>query len=259
MLRAPPPPETPISSDFEKSPLPDSNRRPLPYHGSALPTELRGHFAGSVPLQRPHGERVPCVADTETTHSGKVAARGSVAPRRSRRAREQRSDGLEARLGGTDRAGTGRERDHARSRAAMLGAGPRLGPGPLRALPVVITGLAAQHLRRRRSRGPGARDLDLGARKLLLEPRVGSLEVVTEVLVVVGGDRLARRAAALGHRGDALAGRQARADVPAPSGVRGGVRQVVARCVGLRGRLARGAQVLAAPALLLALGHVAAG
>src|SRR5262245_19462495 len=24
------------------SPLPDSNRRPLPYHGSALPTELRG-------------------------------------------------------------------------------------------------------------------------------------------------------------------------------------------------------------------------
>jgi hypothetical protein len=25
-----------------KSPLPDSNRRPLPYHGSALPTELRG-------------------------------------------------------------------------------------------------------------------------------------------------------------------------------------------------------------------------
>lgn len=24
------------------SPLPDLNRRPLPYHGSALPTELRG-------------------------------------------------------------------------------------------------------------------------------------------------------------------------------------------------------------------------
>ncbi len=100
--------------------------------------------------------------------------------------RERRSDRLEARLGGTDRAGTGRERDHvdARSRAAMLGAGARLGPGPLRALPVVITGLAAQHLGRRRSRGPGARDLDLGARKLFLEPRVGSLEVVTEVLVV---------------------------------------------------------------------------
>ncbi len=27
---------------FPKSPLSDSNRRPLPYHGSALPTELRG-------------------------------------------------------------------------------------------------------------------------------------------------------------------------------------------------------------------------
>jgi hypothetical protein len=26
----------------DESPLPDSNRRPLPYHGSALPTELRG-------------------------------------------------------------------------------------------------------------------------------------------------------------------------------------------------------------------------
>src|SRR4051794_31606804 len=27
------------------SPLTDSNRRPLPYHGSALPTELRGRTA----------------------------------------------------------------------------------------------------------------------------------------------------------------------------------------------------------------------
>ncbi len=30
------------SRPFLESPLPDSNRRPLPYHGSALPTELRG-------------------------------------------------------------------------------------------------------------------------------------------------------------------------------------------------------------------------
>ena len=29
-------------STFPASPLADSNRRPLPYHGSALPTELRG-------------------------------------------------------------------------------------------------------------------------------------------------------------------------------------------------------------------------
>jgi hypothetical protein len=35
------------SSAFLESPLPDSNRRPLPYHGSALPTELRGQFAGA--------------------------------------------------------------------------------------------------------------------------------------------------------------------------------------------------------------------
>src|SRR5205823_3954715 len=30
---------------FPPSPLSDSNRRPLPYHGSALPAELRGHGA----------------------------------------------------------------------------------------------------------------------------------------------------------------------------------------------------------------------
>ena len=31
-----------ISGTFLASPAPDSNRRPLPYHGSALPTELAG-------------------------------------------------------------------------------------------------------------------------------------------------------------------------------------------------------------------------
>ena len=31
------------ASPSAQSPLPDSNRRPLPYHGSALPAELRGH------------------------------------------------------------------------------------------------------------------------------------------------------------------------------------------------------------------------
>ncbi len=31
-----------------ESPLPDSNRRPLPYHGSALPTELRGRWETSA-------------------------------------------------------------------------------------------------------------------------------------------------------------------------------------------------------------------
>ena len=119
------------------------------------------------PLMRPHGERVFCVADTETTHSSEVAATRSVALRSSRRARERRSDGPEVGLGGTDGAGPGRERDHVgtRSLAAMFRAGPRLGPRPLRALPVVITGLAAQCLGRCRSRGPGARDLGLRARE----------------------------------------------------------------------------------------------
>src|SRR3954451_2275715 len=51
-LRAPPPSETPISSDFVESPLPDSNRRPLPYHGSALPAELRGPALCRVAARR---------------------------------------------------------------------------------------------------------------------------------------------------------------------------------------------------------------
>src|SRR3954469_11437438 len=68
-----------LERQTDKSPLPDSNRRPLPYHGSALPTELRGHFAGSSLLLRPHGEQVSRVVDTETTHSSEVAASRSVA------------------------------------------------------------------------------------------------------------------------------------------------------------------------------------
>ena len=38
-------PGKPRIQALPKSPLPDSNRRPLPYHGSALPTELRGRDA----------------------------------------------------------------------------------------------------------------------------------------------------------------------------------------------------------------------
>jgi hypothetical protein len=79
----------------------------LSYHGSALPTELRGHFAGDSPPMRPHGERVTCVVDTETTHSGEVAASRRVAPRRSRRSRPRASDGVEATRGGGGCARTG--------------------------------------------------------------------------------------------------------------------------------------------------------
>jgi hypothetical protein len=35
-------PTTPQIAGAERSPLTDSNRRPPPYHGGALPTELRG-------------------------------------------------------------------------------------------------------------------------------------------------------------------------------------------------------------------------
>src|SRR5215208_660083 len=44
ILRAPLPPETPTSSEFVESPLPDSNRRPLPHHG--------GPAIATTPLQR---------------------------------------------------------------------------------------------------------------------------------------------------------------------------------------------------------------
>ena len=39
------------------SPLTDSNRRPLPYHGSALPTELRGQGPARIAAQRPDRRR----------------------------------------------------------------------------------------------------------------------------------------------------------------------------------------------------------
>src|SRR4051794_15744464 len=42
------------------SPLTESNRRPSPYHGDALPTELRGHAASarSVTIHGRHGREV---------------------------------------------------------------------------------------------------------------------------------------------------------------------------------------------------------
>ena len=45
------------SRTFLSSPLPDSNRRPLPYHGSALPTELRGRSPDSSERQAPSAQR----------------------------------------------------------------------------------------------------------------------------------------------------------------------------------------------------------
>src|ERR687890_1743186 len=55
---------------FTASPLPDSNRRPLPYHGSALPTELRGRAAPIVAPWRgaeraPGGSALQCGFDRQ--------------------------------------------------------------------------------------------------------------------------------------------------------------------------------------------------
>jgi hypothetical protein len=41
------PPQPPPTKAIRQSPLSDSNRRPLPYHGSALPAELRGRWRGA--------------------------------------------------------------------------------------------------------------------------------------------------------------------------------------------------------------------
>jgi hypothetical protein len=45
--------QTTMDGDFQefcRSPLTDSNRRPPPYHGGALPTELRGRCASVAPF-----------------------------------------------------------------------------------------------------------------------------------------------------------------------------------------------------------------
>jgi hypothetical protein len=45
-------PKPPPARAIRPSPLSDSNRRPLPYHGSALPAELRGRSELSVSRRR---------------------------------------------------------------------------------------------------------------------------------------------------------------------------------------------------------------
>ena len=50
------PRERPAFAGLFQSPLTDSNRRPPPYHGGALPTELRGRSASvALPLQSEDG------------------------------------------------------------------------------------------------------------------------------------------------------------------------------------------------------------
>jgi hypothetical protein len=47
--------DDPKSLLIQRSPLSDSNRRPLPYHGSALPAELRGRSGSAYRVRRAHG------------------------------------------------------------------------------------------------------------------------------------------------------------------------------------------------------------
>jgi hypothetical protein len=137
------------------NPAPSSRRPPdtgPSYHGSALPTELRGRFAGDSPPLRPHGEWVTCVVDTETTHSGEVAASRRVAPRRSRRSRG---------------ATVGRRRSRARGRRVRLLAARARTVACFQAAsgaPSRDPGLAAQRLGCRRSTHPDARELSIRAR-----------------------------------------------------------------------------------------------
>src|SRR5450755_964731 len=56
------------------SPLTDSNRRPPPYHGGALPTELRGRDAHSI------GMRSSCLDGPTAPVHRPLPAPGSTAP-----------------------------------------------------------------------------------------------------------------------------------------------------------------------------------
>jgi hypothetical protein len=52
---------------FTASPVSESNRRPFPYHGNALPTELKGHVlrwaAGNRTPNRSYQRRVLCLIE----------------------------------------------------------------------------------------------------------------------------------------------------------------------------------------------------
>ena len=61
-----------MSGPFAWSPLTDSNRRPLPYHGSALPTELRGQ---KTCKSASRSERQPRLGTTRNLESWSIAAK----------------------------------------------------------------------------------------------------------------------------------------------------------------------------------------
>src|SRR5215217_7295793 len=72
--------KTPPERGFLESPLPDSNRRPLPYHGSALPAELRGRATRRVAHQRAFASIASAGEPRRQSDPGSAAERrGAVA------------------------------------------------------------------------------------------------------------------------------------------------------------------------------------
>jgi hypothetical protein len=67
---------------LSESPLGDSNPRPLPYHGSALPTELRGRLQGFPGFAGPLAENG---AARVLQNRGRSLLRASVADVRAAR------------------------------------------------------------------------------------------------------------------------------------------------------------------------------
>src|SRR5215218_8442636 len=69
-----------------RSPLTDSNRRPPPYHGGALPTELRGRGTECSP-----GSAEPVTGGREDSKLRSAHARGAAARRTRGQDRAQRT------------------------------------------------------------------------------------------------------------------------------------------------------------------------
>src|SRR4029077_2417694 len=94
-----------LLSHSPPSPLTDSNRRPLPYHGSALPTELRGRSRKR--LAEP-GRAAALVTSTSSSSVGSHADPSGRAARRGGDTRDLQPRGP-------------RDDGHLRSRAQVVG------------------------------------------------------------------------------------------------------------------------------------------
>ena len=121
LRRAPRLKKSPAVRGFRRSPLTDSNRRPPPYHGGALPTELRGQGGHSSRAS----DRYPVAASSSPDH----AAGGRSRRRRSRRSRcasMSKTNTFSSRAA-TQRSRGHREPSSPARQAAHLARGARLG------------------------------------------------------------------------------------------------------------------------------------